>query len=65
IRLEKQIKEKGLSLVGVKIYFNEKQFVKLQLAIAKPKKLYDKRESVQKKEAKIEIDRALKNRNRS
>lgn len=65
VRLEKQVREKGLSLVGVKIYFNEKQFVKLQLAIAKPKKLYDKREATQKKEAKIEIDRALKNRNRS
>jgi len=65
IRLEKQIKEKGLALVGVKIYFNEKQFIKLQIATAKPKKLYDKRESLQKKEAKIEIDRAMKQRNRS
>ena len=45
VRLEKQIKEKGLALVGVKIYF--------------------KRESLQKKEAKIEIDRAMKQRNRS
>lgn len=65
VRLEKQIKEKGLALVGVKIYFNEKQFIKVQIATAKPKKLYDKRDSLQKKEAKIEIDRAMKQRNRS
>ncbi|MBK8394051.1 MAG: SsrA-binding protein SmpB [Leptospiraceae bacterium] len=65
IKLEKQLKEKGLAIVAVKIYFNEKQFVKLQIATGKPKKLYDKRESLQKKEAKIEIDRAMKQRNRS
>ena len=65
IKLEKQIKEKGLAIVGVKIYFNEKQFVKVQIATRKPKKLYDKRDSLQKKEAKIEIDRAMKQRNRS
>jgi SsrA-binding protein len=65
VKLQRQIKEKGLVLIGVKIYFNEKQFIKVQIATAKAKKLYDKRESLQKKEAKVEMDRALKQRNRS
>ncbi|MCB1179256.1 MAG: SsrA-binding protein, partial [Leptospiraceae bacterium] len=62
-KLERQIKEKGLVLVATKAYFNDRQKVKIQIAIAKPKKLYDKRETIQKKEAKIEIEREFK-RNR-
>lgn len=64
-KLHKLVKEKGYVLIAVKTYFSEKQFVKVQIATAKPKKLHDKRETLQKKEAKIEIDRALKNRNRN
>ena len=58
------IKEKGLVVVAVRSYFNPKEFVKVQIAIGKPKKLYDKRDTIQKREAKIEIDRALKMRNK-
>jgi SsrA-binding protein len=64
-KLHKLVKEKGYVLIAVKTYFSEKQFVKVQIATAKPKKLHDKRETLQKKEAKIEIDRALKNRNKN
>jgi SsrA-binding protein len=64
IRLERMIKEKGLVVVAVRSYFNPKEFVKVQIAIGKPKKLYDKRDTIQKREAKIEIDRALKMRNK-
>ena len=46
--------EKNLLLQGLPLAI-EKQFIKLQIATGKPKKLYDKRESLQKKEAKIEI----------
>jgi SsrA-binding protein len=64
LKLHKQIKEKGYTIVAVKSYFNDKGFAKIQIATARPKKLHDKRDTLQKKEAKIEIERALKNRNR-
>ena len=61
-KLERQIKEKGLALVAVKCYFKSNKFVKVELALAKPKKLYDKRETMKKQDAKKEMDREMKNR---
>ena len=61
---EKQVKEKGLVLVATKLYFNDKNMVKVLIYLAKPKKLFDKRDTIQKKEAKIEIERAFKNKSR-
>jgi len=65
LKLDKQLKEKGLALVATKCYFKENKHAKIEIALGKPKKLYDKRESLQKKEAKIEISRALKQRSRN
>ncbi|MBE7411692.1 MAG: SsrA-binding protein SmpB [Leptospiraceae bacterium] len=65
LKLEKQIKEKGLTLVATKCYFKNNKFAKIELAIAKPKKNYDKRETLMKKDAKLEVERALKARNRN
>ena len=59
-RLYGMIKQKGISLVPIKMYFKGNK-VKLEIGIGKGKKLYDKREDMAKKEAKIKIDRALKN----
>jgi SsrA-binding protein len=64
MKLERMIKEKGLVVVAVRSYFTPKEFVKVQIALGKPKKLYDKRDTIQTREAKIEIQRALKSRNR-
>jgi SsrA-binding protein len=61
--LERKVKEKGYVIVALKSYFKNNKYVKVELALAKPKKLYDKRDDMQSKEAKIEIQRALKNRN--
>lgn len=63
--LEKAVKEKGLVIVAVKCYFKNNKYFKVQIALGKPKKLYDKREDIQKREAKIEINRALKSRLKS
>ncbi len=60
LKLDSRIKEKGLVLVATKCYFNDRQKVKLQIDIAKTKKLYDKRDTIQKKEAKIDIEREMK-----
>ncbi|HMV80696.1 MAG TPA: SsrA-binding protein SmpB [Leptospiraceae bacterium] len=62
LKLQKLVREKGLSLVAVKTYFNQRGFVKVLIASAKPKKLHDKRETVQKRESQIEINRAMKGR---
>ena len=51
--------EKGLTIIPLNIYM-KRGFAKVEIAIAKGKNLYDKRESIKKKSAKREIDRALR-----
>ena len=59
-KIRKSLEEKGLTLVPLKLYFNDRNFVKLDLALAKGKKLHDKRESIKEKDTKRELSRALK-----
>ncbi len=59
IKLTKSVKEKGLTLVPLKIYFKNGR-VKLELGIGKGKKMYDKRYDLKEKDAKRDIDRAMK-----
>ncbi|BDA78429.1 SsrA-binding protein [Leptospira kobayashii] len=61
-KIERATKEKGLVLIATKCYFKDNRLVKVEVATAKPKKLFDKREDIQKKEAKIEIERAMKDK---
>ena len=53
-----KMSEKGLTVIPLKIYL-KRSFAKVQIALAKGKKFYDKREALKRKEAKREIDRAL------
>ena len=62
--LEQKTREKGLALVPVSMYFNEDSRVKVELALARGKKLHDKRQSMAERDAKRDIDRALKERSR-
>ncbi len=62
--LTEKIQEKGLAVVPLKIYFNDKNRVKVEIALARGKKLYDKRNSLKERDTKREIDRALKERSR-
>lgn len=50
-------KEKGFTIVPVRIFINEKGLAKVEIALAKGKKLYDKREDLKSKDARREIDR--------
>lgn len=59
MKLHSEIKEKGLTLIPLKIYFT-RGMAKVELGLAKGKKLYDKRDDMAKKEAKRRIDRAMK-----
>jgi SsrA-binding protein len=59
-RLTEKVQQKGLTLVPLRLYFNEKGRVKLEIALARGKKTYDRRETIKKREAGREIDRAMK-----
>ena len=60
-KLAGKLQEKGLTLVPLKIYFKEGR-AKAQLALAKGKRLYDRREDVKKRDMRLEVQRALKTR---
>lgn len=62
-KLVSKVKEKGMALIPLKLYFKG-GLVKMQLALATGKKLYDKRRDLATKDAKREMSRALKERNR-
>ena len=63
LRLYGQIKQEGLTLVPLKFYFSRGR-VKVELAMCKGKKLYDKRDAAAAKDAKREVERALRGRGR-
>lgn len=54
--------EQGLTLVPLRLYINEKGMAKIEIAVARGKKLYDKRDDIAKKDAMRKIDRAIKAR---
>jgi SsrA-binding protein len=62
-RMKAQTEEKGLTIVPLKIYFRGK-VCKLELAVARGKKLYDKRESIKKRDSDRKIMRAMRERDR-
>ncbi len=59
LKLQQKIKEKGFTLVPVEVYFKDSR-VKVKIALARGKKLYDKRADIAKKDAKREADREFK-----
>lgn len=61
-KLTTQVAQKGFTLIPLKVYFNERGFAKLELALCKGKKLYDKRESIKRREVELEMRRVLKTR---
>jgi SsrA-binding protein len=58
-RITQKMKDKGFTIIPLKIYFNERGFAKMQIGLAKGKKLHDKRESVKQRESEREIKRYL------
>ena len=57
-----KVKQEGLALIPLSVYFRGSR-VKLEVALCKGKKLYDKRDDAAKKDANRQIDRAMKERN--
>jgi SsrA-binding protein len=61
-KLSGKIKEKGYTLVPLQVYFKEGK-VKVEIGLARGKKLYDKREDIAKKDSRREMERAFKEKN--
>lgn len=57
-----QISRKGLTIIPLKIYFNQKGFAKVELGIAKHKKLIDKKRELREKDIKRETERQIRGR---
>ncbi|MDY6378510.1 MAG: SsrA-binding protein SmpB [Bacteroidales bacterium] len=55
--LRQAVKEKGLTIIATKLYVNEKGIAKLVIALAKGKKVYDKRQSIKEKDIRREMER--------
>ena len=61
-KIEAKLKEKGLTLVPLKVYFKD-SLVKVEIGVARGKKLYDKRQDIAKKDQRREAERDFKVRN--
>jgi SsrA-binding protein len=57
LRLEKASKDKGKTIIAIKLFINEKNRAKLDIALARGKKEYDKREDIKDRESKRELAR--------
>ncbi len=56
-KLEARVEKKGLSLIPTRIFINERGLAKLEIAVARGKKLHDKRDSIKEKDLKRELSR--------
>ncbi|MDA0200942.1 MAG: SsrA-binding protein SmpB [Bacteroidetes bacterium] len=62
-KLNKEVKNSGLTIVPLKLFINEKGFAKILISLARGKKLYDKRESLKDRDNKRDLDRVKKSFN--
>lgn len=56
-KLEGKSEEKGLSIIPVRLFINDRGLAKLEIALARGKKIHDKRQSIKEKDAKRDLDR--------
>jgi SsrA-binding protein len=59
-KLESKIKEKGYTIVPLRLFFNEKNLAKVEIGLAKGKKLHDKRETIKQRDTEREMKRFIK-----
>lgn len=59
-KLENSLKDKGLTIIALKLFINDNGYAKLEIALAKGKKLFDKREDIKKRDLQRESDRRFK-----
>ena len=56
-KIEGKLKEKGYTLIPLRIFFNEKNLIKVEIGLGKGKKLHDKRETIKKRDVEREMKR--------
>jgi SsrA-binding protein len=61
-RLSAKVKERGYSIIPVRMFFNERNMCKIEIALAKGKKSFDKRETIKARESKRELDRVMRDK---
>lgn len=59
-KLQNKLKDKGLTIVPLRVFLNENNFVKVEIGLAKGKKNYDKRETIKQRDTEKEMKRYLK-----
>jgi len=59
-KLESKIKEKGFTIIPLRIYFNEKGLAKMEIGLGRGKKLYDKRETIKQRDTERDMKKYLK-----
>ena len=59
-KLEKEVRNVGLTIVPLRLFINEKGYAKLEIALARGKKLYDKRDTIKDRDNKRNLDRIKK-----
>ena len=59
-KIRKKLKDVGLTIVPLRLFINEKGWAKLEIAVAKGKKLHDKRNTIKDRDIQRDIDRASK-----
>ena len=59
-KVNSKLKEKGVTIVPIQLFFNERGFAKLEIALAKGKKSFDKREDLKKKDQQREISKVIR-----
>jgi SsrA-binding protein len=59
-KIETKVREKGVTIVPLRLFMSERGFAKLEISLARGKKTFDKRESIKQKDTKREIDRVMK-----
>ncbi|WP_185858729.1 SsrA-binding protein SmpB [Blattabacterium cuenoti] len=63
IKIEKKLKKTGLTIIPIELFINNKGYAKMKIALAKGKKMYDKREYLRKKDFSKEIKRFIQFKN--
>ncbi len=64
LRLQSKVREKGLTLVPLSVYIKENKWAKIEIALAKGKTLYDKRDDIAERDVKREMERTVRRRDR-
>lgn len=59
-KLEKKVKEKGLTIVAIRLFVNDRSLAKVEIALARGKKIYDKRDDIKRRDISRDADRKFK-----